>query len=79
MSIILTEDLDDEIVKPDLTELEMMVHRYNHYMSDKMTYHEISDGYYQLRVNGTVVTNGDHEEILERVKGIVRENGLMDL
>lgn len=70
----LTEDIEDVIMEEE-DELKEHVDRYNNYMDEKMTYQGV-DGWYTLFINGGSITNDDIYCIIDRVKGINRENGL---
>ena len=62
-----------------LCELKDQVGIYNKYMDQTMRVGEIDPDYYVLIINGNEITKGDAYDLLTRVKGINRENGLNHL
>lgn len=58
-----------------LNELEVNVEVFNQLADSSMTLCQISTGYYRLMIDGEDITEGDYEDILQRVKGINREHG----
>jgi hypothetical protein len=59
--------------------LKEEVSRYNKYMDQSMECVETDPDYYTLLVGGYEITTGDIVDMVDRIKGINRENGLSHL
>lgn len=68
-------DLKEQLGIDDTTELQSLVDLHNKYSGDNIEWMELSTNFYGLTINGCALTEGDLADVVERIKGINRENG----
>ena len=62
-----------------IKELKKAIKIFNKNDDKRMTFRQIGVEYYKLYIGGYLITEGDDIDLLDRVKGINKENGYEDI